>query len=231
MVSSAVQHEPTGHSKVMKLNPGERQGWWSTKQFDRQIRMRTLVNGAVNATRTRTLLDSGANVSVISDTLAKKLRLRDVPDHGRKIDIQGISKGKVSTTRRAQVKITLGCQMMYELEMWVMPPSAGVEVVLGTDFMIPVGIRLDLFHATAKLPNEVMIPLIMTHNMIDYEEYGTHVNGGPKEVLDIPGHEWVDYKLSRKQPPSGTHILWVRRTEKLIPSVTRVRRGRPDRIR
>ncbi|KAG3065228.1 hypothetical protein PI124_g22476 [Phytophthora idaei] len=28
-----------------------------------------------------------------------------------------------------------------------------------------------------------------------------------------------------------THILWVRRTEKIIPSVTRFRRGRPQRIK
>ncbi|RAW20834.1 hypothetical protein PC110_g22722 [Phytophthora cactorum] len=53
------------------------------------------VQGAVNDKRTRILLDTGANVSV---TFAKTLRLRDVPDHGRRIDIQDISEGKVSTT-------------------------------------------------------------------------------------------------------------------------------------
>ncbi|KAG3129902.1 hypothetical protein PI126_g20734 [Phytophthora idaei] len=31
--------------------------------------------------------------------------------------------------------------MVYEFEMWVMVHSAGVDVVLGTDFMIPAGIR------------------------------------------------------------------------------------------
>ncbi|ETM30778.1 hypothetical protein L914_21546, partial [Phytophthora nicotianae] len=74
---------------MKKLNPGERQGWWSAKKFDRRIRMRTLVQGAVNDHRTRILLDTGANVSVITDTFAKKLRLRDIPDHGCSIDIQG----------------------------------------------------------------------------------------------------------------------------------------------
>ncbi|ETP28185.1 hypothetical protein F442_22523 [Phytophthora nicotianae P10297] len=129
VVSSAVRDEYKGHSKMMKLNPG-----------------------AVNDHRTRILLDTGANVSVITDTFAKKLRLRDIPDHGRSIDIQGISEGKVSTTRRALVKITLGWEMVYEFEMWVMAHSAGVDVVLGTDFMIPAGIRLDLFHGAAQLP-------------------------------------------------------------------------------
>ncbi|KAG3231784.1 hypothetical protein PI124_g23120 [Phytophthora idaei] len=102
--------------------------------------MRALVQCAVNDKRTRILLDTGANVSVITDTFAKKLRLRDAPDHGRRIDIQGISEGKVATTRRAQVKITLDWEMVYEFEMWVMAHSAGVDVVLGTDFMIPAGI-------------------------------------------------------------------------------------------
>ncbi|KAI9996283.1 hypothetical protein PInf_013666 [Phytophthora infestans] len=231
LVSSAARDEPKGHSKMMKLNPGERQGWWSAKEFDRRIRMRALVQGAVNDQRTRILLDTGANVSVITDTFAKKLRLRDVPDHRRRIDVQGLNEGKVSTTRRACVKITLGWEMVYEFEMWVMAHSAGVDVVLGTDFMIPAGIRLDLFHGAAQLPHEVQIPLIKTKNMIDSEEYGSHVNAGPPERLDIQAHEWREYRLAKRQVGLEEHVLWVRRTNKLIPSVTRFRRGRPQSIR
>ncbi|KAG3123452.1 hypothetical protein PI124_g23270 [Phytophthora idaei] len=193
--------------------------------------MRALVQGAVNDKRTRILLDTGENVSVITDTFAKKLRLRDVPDHGRRIDIQGINESKVSTTRRAQAKITLGWDMVYEFEMWVMAHSAGVDVVLGTDFMIPAGIRLDLFHEAAQLPNEIRIPLVKTKNMLDSEEHGSHVNAGPSEQLDIPGHEWREYRLSKRQVALEIHILWVRRTEKIIPSVTKFRRGRPQRIK
>ncbi|ETP29268.1 hypothetical protein F442_21578 [Phytophthora nicotianae P10297] len=148
--------------------------------------MRALVQGAVNDHRTRILLDTGANDSAITDTFAKKLRLRDIPDHGRSTDIQGISEGKVSTTRRALVKITLGWEMVYEFKMWIM---AHVDVVLGTDFTIPAGIRLDLFHGAAQLPNEVCIPLTETKNVVDSMEYSAHVNAGPSEALDVPGHE------------------------------------------
>ncbi|KAG4039021.1 hypothetical protein PC123_g25423 [Phytophthora cactorum] len=206
-VSSATSHEPKGHSKMMRLNPGEKQGWWSAKKFDRRIRMRALVQGAVNDKRTRILLDTGANVSVITDTFARKLRLRDVPDHGRRINIQGINEGKVSTTRRAQVKITLGWEMVYDLEVWVMAHSAGVDAVLGTDFMIPAGIRLDLFHGAAQLPNEIMIPLVKTTNMLDSEEYGSHGNAGPSEQLDMPEHEWREYRLSNRQVALETPVL------------------------
>ncbi|KAI9998225.1 hypothetical protein PInf_002568 [Phytophthora infestans] len=175
---------------MMKLNPGERQGWWSAKKFDRRIRMRALVQGAVNDQRTRILLDTGAT---------------------RRIDIQGINEGKVSTTRRACVKITLGWEMVYEFEMSVMAHSAGVDVVLGTDFMTPAGIRLDLFHGAAQLPHEVQIPLIKTKNMIDSEEYGSHVNAGPPERLDIQAHEWREYRLAKRQIGLEEHVLWVRR--------------------
>ncbi|KAG2965934.1 hypothetical protein PC120_g27163 [Phytophthora cactorum] len=121
--------------------------------------------------------------------------------------------------------------MVYEFEMWVMAHSAGVDVVLGTDFMIPAGIRLDLFHGAAQLPNKIRIPLVKTKNMLDSEEYGSHVDAGPSEQLDIPGHEWREYRLSKRQVALERHILWVRRTEKIIPSVTRFRRGRPQRIK
>ncbi|ETI29652.1 hypothetical protein F443_23233, partial [Phytophthora nicotianae P1569] len=193
--------------------------------------MRALVQGAVNDHRTRILLDTGANFSVITDTFAKKLRLRDIPDHGRSIDIQGISEGKVSTTRRALVKITLGWDMVYEFEMWVMAQRAGVDVVLGTDLMIPAGIRLDPFHGAAQLPNEVCIPLIKTKNMVDSMEYSAHVNAGLSEALDLPGHESREYRLAERAARLEQHVMWVRRTEKVIPSVTRFRRDRPVRIR
>ncbi|KAG2876305.1 hypothetical protein PC114_g24267 [Phytophthora cactorum] len=98
--------------------------------------------------------------------------------------------------------------MVYGLEMWVMAHSAGVDVVLGTDIMIPAGIRLDLFHGAAQLPNEIRIPLVKTKNMLDSEEHGSHVNAGPSEQLDIPGHEWREYRLSKQQVALERHILW-----------------------
>ncbi|KAJ8574572.1 hypothetical protein ON010_g4642 [Phytophthora cinnamomi] len=55
------------------------------------------------------------------------------------------------TTRRAKVKVILGWERVYVFEVWIMVHCAGVEVVLGTDVMIPAGIRLDLLNATANL--------------------------------------------------------------------------------
>ncbi|GMF34238.1 unnamed protein product [Phytophthora lilii] len=48
--------------------------------------------------------------------------------------------------------------------------------------------------------------------MIDETE-GSHVVGGPTEVLQIPGREWRDFRLQRRQPPPTTRVVWIRCTE------------------
>ncbi|OWZ18445.1 Eukaryotic/viral aspartic protease [Phytophthora megakarya] len=78
------------------------------RRYDKRKRMRALVMGAVNDPRTMILLDTGANVSVISASYAKKLHLREVPDHDRNLEVRGINPGTLETRRRALVKITLG---------------------------------------------------------------------------------------------------------------------------
>ncbi|KAE9298831.1 hypothetical protein PR003_g23131 [Phytophthora rubi] len=233
-VSSAVQrgaYSGQDTQGATKLQPGERLGWWSAQRFDRRARMRALVKGAVNDARTRILLDTGANISVISERFAKQLRLREVQGHGRCMEIQGFTKGTMATERRALVKVTLGWQHVYEFELWIMDHGAGVDVVLGTDFMIPAGVRLDMFHATARLPDEVSIPLIKTLNMQDDRGEGPHVTGGPTEDLLVPSQEFAEYRLSRVRPPADTHKVWVRRTKALLPTVVLSQRGKLVRMR
>ncbi|GMF34962.1 unnamed protein product [Phytophthora fragariaefolia] len=91
----------------------------------------------------------------------------------------------MATTKRAITKVTLGWNQVYEYELWVMDHGAGVDVVLGTDIMIPAGVRLDLFHATARLPDEVEIPLIKTQRLPDTWEEDPHVPDGPTKVLTL----------------------------------------------
>ncbi|OWY95881.1 hypothetical protein PHMEG_00033997, partial [Phytophthora megakarya] len=104
---------------------------------------------AATKRETRILLDTGANVSVISAAYAKRRSLREVSENGRSLEVRGINPGVLETRRRTLVKITLGWERVYEFEMWIMDHSAGV---LGGNFMIPAGVRLDLFYGTARQP-------------------------------------------------------------------------------
>ncbi|OWY95328.1 hypothetical protein PHMEG_00034697 [Phytophthora megakarya] len=102
--------------EMVKMVPDERMGWWSSKRFDQRVRMRAIVRGAVNDVRIPILLDTGANVSIISTRLAKRLRLQQIRGHGRQLEVQGIKKGKMSTIIRVAAKITLGWNTVYQFD-------------------------------------------------------------------------------------------------------------------
>ncbi|ETM53457.1 hypothetical protein L914_03064 [Phytophthora nicotianae] len=133
--------------------------------------MRTLVQGAVDDHRTRIVLDTGANVSVITNTFAKKLRLRDIPDHGRSIDIQGISEGKVSTTRRALARSRSGgrwstssrCGLwrIVRTLMWCWERTSCSQPEFGWICSM----------ALLNFQMRVCIPLVKTKNMVDSMEH------------------------------------------------------------
>ncbi|GMF26850.1 unnamed protein product [Phytophthora fragariaefolia] len=80
MISNAgatrLRNGAMGMAKTMKLLPGERLGWWTAQKFDRRVRMRAPVMGAVKDQRTKILLDTGANISAINATVARKLRMK-----------------------------------------------------------------------------------------------------------------------------------------------------------
>ncbi|GMF48434.1 unnamed protein product [Phytophthora fragariaefolia] len=126
--------------------------------------------------------------SVISKSLAKKLKLIASVSAGRRISVQGFTEAKVSSCEWDTVKLTLGSELTYELIIWVVPQCAGVDVILGMDFMIPAGVRLDLLRSTMLNPDEVVIPLLKSLRETDDRSSAKHVPGGPRKPLEY--HDW-----------------------------------------
>ncbi|OWZ03406.1 Eukaryotic/viral aspartic protease [Phytophthora megakarya] len=151
-------------------------GWWASKKFDQRIRMRAHVRGAVN-------------------DMITLPEVENVQGHGRQLELRGIKKESMNTTTRVIAKVTLGWNTVYEYEFWVMELCAGFDVVLGTDFMIPAGIRLDLCNTNAKLPSEVMVPLIKAQCWDEDTAEGQHVCGGPTESLHIQARQYSEFRL------------------------------------
>ncbi|KAG3001559.1 hypothetical protein PC120_g20206 [Phytophthora cactorum] len=209
-IDSAVSVErllPKKAPKVVRLREGESLGWWSSQRYDQRVRMRAMVGGAVNDEQTTILLDTDANVSIIWERFVKKLRLRAVPNHGRSIDVQGIGKGTLTTKRRVLVKVTLEGRLEYELEMWVLPHNAGVDVVLGMDFMIPAGVRLDLYRSTAMLPGETTLTLLKSKKMEATPVGHREVPCRSPRGLRVEAHGCADFSLQKNRPPAETHAL------------------------
>ncbi|KAE9080109.1 hypothetical protein PF005_g22769 [Phytophthora fragariae] len=125
------------------------------------------------------------------------------------------------------VKVTLGWEIVYVFEVWIMDHHAGVDVILGTDFVIPAGVRLDLFNSIAKLPDEFEINLIKSANACEDTEYG---KTGATETVEVTSRLTAEFKLQRRPPDATTHELWVQRVNKLVPTVRFTRNGRPSRV-
>ena len=102
------------------------------------------------------LLDSGAEVSIINTTFAR--RVGCMIDDSQKKECVGIGENAYMTIGRTKIKITLDGYLVYYFNVWV-DDQVGQEAILGMDFMVPAGIRLDLVDGTLCLRDEVRIGL------------------------------------------------------------------------
>ncbi|KAE9047545.1 hypothetical protein PR001_g4171 [Phytophthora rubi] len=187
--------------------------------------------GAVNNVRTKILLGTGGgNVSAVTESFAKKLRLGRLANAGLKIDVQGIGNSKVETTTRAMVNMTLGWEVVYRFEVWMLDHHAGVDVILGTGFMIPAGIPLDLFNSNAKLPDEIEINLVKSASARGDSNYGEAISGGAAETMNVSSRFTAEFRLQRRPPDEATYELWVMRVNKLVPTVRFTQKRRPSRV-
>ncbi|GLD98943.1 hypothetical protein PINS_up007661 [Pythium insidiosum] len=72
----------------------------------------------------------------------------------------GVSETPMKAHGKTTVKIKLGATIVYEMELWVAEFEAHSFVILGTDFMLRAGLRVDLGSKECILPKEEPIPLL-----------------------------------------------------------------------
>ena len=179
---------PVGEaSRKLVLQPGERRGWWSKHRYDRRTRMTSTVLGSVDDRPAKILLDSGANVSILATSFARKLGLLKHAHTNTNLQVQGISNEALQMAGKIKIKITLMQTIVYFYEVWISDHHAGVDLLLGVDFLMSAGIRLDLYSGRAILPDEIRVPLL---NIKDARENNSarRIMVGPVEDLTIaPG--------------------------------------------
>ncbi|OWY94496.1 hypothetical protein PHMEG_00035746, partial [Phytophthora megakarya] len=88
------------------------------------------ISGRINHERAILLLDTGAEVSILDTAFA----------------------------RRTKIKTTLAGYLVYFFDIWIGDLS-GQNAILGMDFMVPAGVRIDLADGSMRLPDEVGILL------------------------------------------------------------------------
>ena len=102
------------------------------------------------------LLDSGDEISIMDTVFDCKVGC--VIDEKKKQECLRIGENTYMTKGRNKIKTTLNGSLVYYFDVWV-DDQVGQEAILGMDFMVPAGIRLDLADGTLVLPDKVRIHL------------------------------------------------------------------------
>ncbi|GMF46651.1 unnamed protein product [Phytophthora fragariaefolia] len=103
------------------------------------------------------LVDSGAEVSILDVGFARKAGC--YIDDSQELECEGVGKNPYMGNGRTRVKHTLAGSLVYSFDVWIGPPTGGQDLILGMDFMVPTGVRLDLADGSPSLPDEIRIQL------------------------------------------------------------------------
>ncbi|KAE8900378.1 hypothetical protein PF005_g22910 [Phytophthora fragariae] len=137
------------------LKPGESRGYWKYHAPGKWFKQAKAI-GKINNEKATLLFDSGAEVSIVDTTFARKVGC--IIDESQRQECVGIGESVYTTLGRTTIKVTLAGSLVYFFDAWVGELS-GQEAILGMDFMVPAGVRLDLADGTLCLPDEVRIQL------------------------------------------------------------------------
>ena len=108
------------------------------------------------------------------------------------------------TEGRTKIKITLNGSLVYYFDIWV-GDQVGQDAILGMDFMVPAGIRLDRADGTLCLPDEVRIQLAGRNP--PYRSTMQPITINDQHVM-IPVGESTEIRIGTGAPKAK---LWVRR--------------------
>ena len=205
----------TGVMEV-KLKSGERRGYWVREEKTRLPVRQASIRAKINERDASVLLDTGAEASILSSNFARELGL--TVDTLKKLECIGIGESVYQTEGRTTVKITIADHLVYKYDMWV-GPLKGQDAILGMDFMVPAGVRLDLADGSVCMPDEVRVKFEGRKQLFNEHARQIHVD----ELYFVEPGSSVTIKIRQW----GQQKLWIRRGTSWIPTVMCSRTGQP----
>ncbi|EGZ16784.1 hypothetical protein PHYSODRAFT_330843 [Phytophthora sojae] len=199
------------------LLPGESRGYWKHHSPGKWFRQ-AKITGKINNEKSILLLDTGAEVSIVDTAFARKVGC--YVDTSQSQECVVIGESVYMTEGRTRVKVTLAGSLVHFFDIWVGDLS-GQEAILGMDFMVPAGIRLDLADGSICLPDEVNIQLSRRRQL--YNDNVRHVC--IDQGMQIAIGDSIELPLRMKM--TDREKLWVTRGDRWVPTVVRG----PGRIR
>ncbi|OWZ05239.1 hypothetical protein PHMEG_00022710 [Phytophthora megakarya] len=175
------------------------------------LRVNVKITGKIHNEKAVLLLDTGAEVSIVDTTFARKVGC--YIDSSQIQDCVGIGDNVYRTEERTRIKVTLAEPLVYFFNIWV-GDLTGQQAILSMDFMVPAGIRLDLAHRSIRLPDEVWIQLSGRRQL--YSDKAKIVNVG--QYLRLQAGESVELPLRLRS--SFHDKLWVTRGDRWVPTIS-----------
>ncbi|GMF47857.1 unnamed protein product [Phytophthora fragariaefolia] len=194
---------------ILDISSGESRGYWKYHVPDKKFKQAKAV-GKINNAKATLLFDSGAEVSILDTAFARKVGW--YVDNSQTLQCEGVGKSPYMAEGRTRLKTTLAGSLVYFFDAWVGPPTGGQDLILGMDFMVPAGIRLDLADGTICLPDEVQIQLAGRRPL--YGDKVEQVTMGGYYEIDMGGSEEV--RLRTKS--SDRQKLWVTGGDRWVPT-------------
>lgn len=138
---------------ALELLPGESRGYWKHHAPDKWFRQ-AKIHAKLNNEKSLLLFDTGAEVSIVDTAFARKVGCHI--DESQRQGCVGIDENTYLTDGRTKIKVTLAGALVYYFDAWAGRLS-GQDAILGMDFMVPAGVRLDLTDGSVCLPDEVRV--------------------------------------------------------------------------
>ena len=184
------------------------------------------VHGAVCDRRTKIMLDSGSTNSILSLRFARELGLKLSFDD--QMQVKGFGGSSTAITAQATVKITLGINVVYYMEIWVGEIGGDVDCLLGMDFMTAAGVRICAHEGTVQLPDEERIPLAasgprprLPARFSVWNDDTIYLGPGASTGVNVP---WAQ---ARRSCGNASLVTWMFRGKGWVTSLQEGANGQP----
>ncbi|OWZ10245.1 reverse transcriptase, partial [Phytophthora megakarya] len=158
---------------------------------------------------------AGAEVPILDTTFAREVGC--LIDTSVTQECVGIRDETYFTIGKIRIEITLAGDLVYYADLWV-GDLVGQHAILGMDFMVPAGVRIDAADGTACLPDEVRIHLIGRQPLYRSKMPAVNI----PSLTRIAVGDSYDVPL---RPEKMAPKLWVTRGVTWVASVTKARVG------
>ncbi|POM72275.1 Reverse transcriptase [Phytophthora palmivora] len=109
---------------ALEISPGESRGYWKYHVPDKRFKQSKAM-GKFDNKKATLLFDSGAEVSILDATFARKVGCHI--DENQTLECEGVGRSPYKIEGRTRLKITLAGSLVYFFDAWVGPPTGAEQ--------------------------------------------------------------------------------------------------------